>query len=855
MVDLTYGASGAPGVPVFNHRLALGLLTLSGVTLAGLTSLSAQTSNQTFITITTSPPGGRFLVDGQPYTSSAVISWLNGSTHVIQALSDPIPKSYDPTIIATRPYLQSLPPCYREFGGWTDTSGQIIDNGASTVSVTADPGMTSLVINYAEYCMVYLDLNGEDPPAYPNTCDNNATLPEGTPTPAGIVFVQGGLSHQCFWNNAAEYVQVPTALTLSVYATPGWVFQQWDLPDLTLKGPIVTALVNDENMILPWTPEFVPAERVRFLTTPPGLNVVVDHEMIPTIREPGATVFSQCAAGEKYPPPVSPFPTAIPQMCIGDFDWLIGSTHTAVVPSPQTDDQGHVWVFGSWTGTVAPAGSYTVPSQPDLETANFIPAAQISWATIPSGLRLTVDGVSTHAGAAIWAVNTVHSLSAPMQQRDVNNKVWDFQSWSDGGSATHSYAVPAAAVNGGLLVYATYVYDPAASANNLLTVTSSPSGLVLQVNGQSCVTPCTTSQPTGTKVTISAPPMLTPAPGTQYTFQNWSDLGAPSHPVTLNNDVTVLANYTTRYQLTAAASPAGAGTFTASPQSSDGYYAAGTLVSLTEAPSSGYRFSSWNGGGLSGSAPTATLSMQAPMQVTGYFQKQQDTPGVFVQNAAGVTPQPAVATGSLIAIYGPNLAPGTQTGPTDPLAQTLQGVVVTSGDRILPLMYVSPTQINAFVPSGLSPGNYDLTISSSGQRDILTSYTVARNAPGLLVNLSGNRHYALALHQDGSLITPLSPALPGETVTILGTGFGPLTLPYIDGFPAPQLPANPLVDPVSLSLGGTPLTPSWAGAAPGYVGLDAVQFPITSAVPAGATLDLTVTVNGVSSNTVQLPIQ
>jgi len=69
------------------------------------------------------------------------------------------------------------------------------------------------------------------------------------------------------------------------------------------------------------------------------------------------------------------------------------------------------------------------------------------------------------------------------------------------------------------------------------------------------------------------------------------------------------------------------------------------------------------------------------------------------------------------------------------------------------------------------------------------------------------------------------------------------------------LPANPLVDPVSLSLGGTPLTPSWAGAAPGYVGLDAVQFPITSAVPAGATLDLTVTVNGVSSNTVQLPIQ
>jgi len=182
MVDLTYGASGAPGVPVFTHRLAFGLLTLTGVT-----SLWAQTSNQTFITITTSPAGGRFLVDGQPYTSSAAISWLNGSTHVIQALSDPVPKSYDPTIIATRTYLQNLPPCYRLFAGWTDTSGQITGTNASTVSVTADPALTTLVINYAEYCMVYLDLNGEDPPAYPNNCDNNATLPDGTPTPEGIV--------------------------------------------------------------------------------------------------------------------------------------------------------------------------------------------------------------------------------------------------------------------------------------------------------------------------------------------------------------------------------------------------------------------------------------------------------------------------------------------------------------------------------------------------------------------------------------------------------------------------------------------------------------------------------------------
>ena len=851
MVDLTYGASGAPGVPVYINRFVCCLLTLTGAA-----SLWAQQSNQTFITITTAPAGGQFLVDGQQYTSSAVFSWVNGSKHVIQALSDPVPSNYDPTAIATISYLQQFPPCYREFGSWTDTSGQITGSGtnASTVSVTADPTLTSLVLNYNEFCMIYIDLNGDTPPGYPNSCDQNEALPSGAAIPEGIVIVPSGLSHACFWNNAAEYVQVPITLTLNVYATPGWVFQQWDLPDLTLTGPVATVTVTGETMIMPWIPEFVPAERVRFVTNPTALNLVVDHELIPTIQEAGATVNSPCAANEMQPAPVSPYPSAIPLMCYGDYDFLIGSTHTAAVPSPQTDNNGRVWIFSSWTGLVTPTGSYTVPSQPDLETANFIPAAHVSWVTIPPGLKVTVDGTSSPAGGTIWGINTTHTLAAPLQQRDSSNKVWDFQNWSDGGSAAHSYTVPAYAANGGALLIATYAYDPSASMNNLLTVNSSPSGLALQLNGQACVTPCTTSQPTGTKVSIGAPAVLTSGPGTEYGFQNWSDLGAPSHTVTLNSDVTVQANYATLYQLSLAASPAGSGTFSAAPQSADGYYAAGTVVTLTESPAAGYRFSNWNGG-LTGKSPSETLAMQAPESVTGYFQKDQDTPGVFVQNAAGVTPQPAVATGSLIAIYGPNLAPGVQQGPEDPLAQTLQGVVVTSGDRILPLMYVSPSQINAFVPSGLVPGNYDLTISSAGQPDILTSFTVARNAPGLLVNLSGNRPYALALHEDGSLITPDSPAQQGETVTVLGTGFGPLTLPYIDGFPAPATPPNPLVDPVSLSLGGTPLTPSWSGAAPNFVGLDSVQFPITSAVPVGAALELVATVNGVSSNTVLLPIQ
>jgi uncharacterized protein (TIGR03437 family) len=576
--------------------------------------------------------------------------------------------------------------------------------------------------------------------------------------------------------------------------------------------------------------------------------------LVPTIQEPGATVFSPCAGNEKVPPPVAPFPTGIPTLCYGDFDFLIGSTHTVGVPSPQVDGSGTRWVFNSFTGAVSSAGTYVVPGQPDLVTANFLPAAPIYWTTIPPGLKLTVDGVSTSAGGAYWGVNTTHSLSAPVRQRDASNKVWDFQSWSDGGSATHNFTVPATAVNGGVQVFATYVYDPAASANSLLTVQSSPPGLALQVDGQPCVTPCTASKPNGTAVRITASPMLASGPGTQYLFQSWSDMGAPDHQVKLNTDTTVIANYSTRYLLTASATPAGEGTFIASPVSADGFYNAGALVTLTARPATGYRFSQWSGG-LSGAAATGTVSMQGPVQVTGYFQKLADTPGVFVQNAAGQTPLPVVASGSLISIIGPNLAPSFQVGSTNPVPQTLNGVVVTTSGSMLPLLFVSPVQINALLPFGLTPGDYDLTVFSLGNPNVLTSFTVVRNAPGLLTNPVNNRNYALALHQDGSLLTPSAPALPGETVTVLGTGFGPLTLPSIEGFPTPQLPPNPLVDPVSVSLGGTVLTPAWAGAAPGFVGLVSVQIVIGDTVPMGTTLELIATVNGVSSNTVLLPIQ
>ena len=84
-------------------------------------------------------------------------------------------------------------------------------------------------------------------------------------------------------------------------------------------------------------------------------------------------------------------------------------------------------------------------------------------------------------------------------------------------------------------------------------------------------------------------------------------------------------------------------------------------------------------------------------------------PGGVVNAAdrrAGISP------GSVVEIYGTNLAVGTcsadaQPGPTQlPCSPTR---VVVSG-RDAPLLFVSPLQINARIPSDLSPGNAGVVV-------------------------------------------------------------------------------------------------------------------------------------------------
>jgi uncharacterized protein (TIGR03437 family) len=136
--------------------------------------------------------------------------------------------------------------------------------------------------------------------------------------------------------------------------------------------------------------------------------------------------------------------------------------------------------------------------------------------------------------------------------------------------------------------------------------------------------------------------------------------------------------------------------------------------------------------------------------------------------------------------------------------------------------------------------------------DVTAQFVAVRNAPGLFVNAVDGVAYAAALHEDGSPVTVQSPAKRNETVTLLGTGFGPYNRPVLDGFATPASPAVALVDPVDVVIAGAPLRPTFAGAAPGLTGMTATRFRVGAV---SGNVEIKVMVNGRESNTVVLPVE
>lgn len=212
----------------------------------------------------------------------------------------------------------------------------------------------------------------------------------------------------------------------------------------------------------------------------------------------------------------------------------------------------------------------------------------------------------------------------------------------------------------------------------------------------------------------------------------------------------------------------------------------------------------------------------------------------------------ALAPGTIIAIYGQNLAASASQATSIPLPTIYNGTSALIGGIPAPLYYISPTQVNAQIPFELLPGSrYDVLVSANGALTNPQPIQLSPATPGLAAFSDGT---LIAQHTDGSLVSQTSPASGGEYLVSYLAGLGDTGVPVSSGAASPS---NPLAEPqnaLTLTINGSTYPTAFVGLTPGLVGLYQMNFQVPGGLPAG-NLTITVSQNGVSSNQTVLPYQ
>jgi uncharacterized protein (TIGR03437 family) len=184
-----------------------------------------------------------------------------------------------------------------------------------------------------------------------------------------------------------------------------------------------------------------------------------------------------------------------------------------------------------------------------------------------------------------------------------------------------------------------------------------------------------------------------------------------------------------------------------------------------------------------------------------------------------------------------------------------------SNDFLVPLLFASPGQINMLVPSGTVSGLAEFSVFRGAAIVSSGSVMIQPVAPGLFsANTNGKgvaAAYALRVKPGGTQIneqisifdpnqqtfvsTPidLTPSTDQVFLVLYGTGIRHVTSQ----------------NGVTVSVGGTILSPSFVGVAPGFEGLDQINVLLPGSVAGKGEVDVILTADSKVSNTVRVNIK
>ncbi len=226
--------------------------------------------------------------------------------------------------------------------------------------------------------------------------------------------------------------------------------------------------------------------------------------------------------------------------------------------------------------------------------------------------------------------------------------------------------------------------------------------------------------------------------------------------------------------------------------------------------------------------------------------------GIVLANGTPIVNR--ISANAIVSVYGQGFAPQ-ETQASSPgldasgkIATNLADTCLKIDGKRVPLFLVFPTQVNAQVPHDLAPGQSQVQVirgcgAGEEQRSPAATVTTAAVSPAFFNfrnNPDGINPVAAQHGGDPELVgapgsipgLALTPAEPGEYVTLFGTGFGATEPPLATG----QRGVAGLASEISFAFGGIAVPPEdvyYAGASPCCAGLYQFTVRVPSDTPDG----------------------
>gem|GEM_PF-1178345 len=220
---------------------------------------------------------------------------------------------------------------------------------------------------------------------------------------------------------------------------------------------------------------------------------------------------------------------------------------------------------------------------------------------------------------------------------------------------------------------------------------------------------------------------------------------------------------------------------------------------------------------------------------------------------------------SIVAGFGLGMAGSTQFAEGDHLPTSLAGtsLLIRDGagiERLAPLFYVSPAQINYQLPAGLSPGTATVTVTGGDKVMAIGAVRIANTWPGIFTaNGTGDGVAAavvLRVKSDGSsnyepvarfdagqnkyVTAPIDLGSPSDQVYLIMFGTG--------------LRNRSSTEAVKARIGGIDVPVSYAGPQGDYAGLDQVNIPLVRALSGRGEVNVELSADGYPANIVQVSL-